>query len=242
MASYRRTDLPGRASPETIGKRIQRARKVRDLTREETANRAGISRTTLLRVERGLPVHQSTLDKVAKALQIYPPHLLFPEEDLTQSYQVHRVDPNQWYATAKLKDRPQQLEPEVENADERNRLGHLGYYGAFVRPISLMLHEADLGVGVAEIYRDYHKLMRHPGLEFLYVIHGEIVVTIQDDEIPLSEGEAITFWATTPHNYRAAKPVARGERPPECLMVVLEGATPRFQTVSVERPPQPDNE
>ncbi|RYG33520.1 XRE family transcriptional regulator [bacterium] len=225
MSAPSSIESPGRASPKTIGDRIQHYRHIRNLTREETAARAGISRTTLLRLERGLPAHESTIRKVAKALQVYPPHLFLPDEEWNRPYQVHRADDNPWYPTAKLKERPGQIEPDIQSADERNRLGHLGYFGAFVRPITIVLRDADLGVGVAEFYANYHKLMRHPGLEFLYITHGEVVVTIGEEEVLLKQGEAITFWGEVPHNYRPAHPVARGEAPPTCLMVVLEGAT-----------------
>lgn len=211
-------------SAKTIGERIEHLREIRGLTRQELAKRSGISRTTMLRIERGLPTHEGTLAKVAKGLQLNKRHLLLPEEEWNRPYQVHLIDDNQWYGTAKLKERPGQAETVLQDSDERNRLGHLGYFGAFVRPISIAHFDANLGVGVAELYANHYKLMRHPGLEFMYVMRGEVVVTIQEDEVHLKEGESITFWGSVPHNYRPATPVGRHEEPPQVLMAVLEGA------------------
>lgn len=51
-----------------IGKDIRDARKDQDLTQEELAERAGVSRPTIARVETGGNISTGTLEKVAKAL------------------------------------------------------------------------------------------------------------------------------------------------------------------------------
>jgi transcriptional regulator with XRE-family HTH domain/quercetin dioxygenase-like cupin family protein len=45
-------------------------------------------------------------------------------------------------------------------------------------------------------------LMRHPGSEFGYLIHGELTLTLGFEEIHLSAGDAISFESTTAHSYR----------------------------------------
>lgn len=51
-----------------IGKDIRDARKDQDLTQEELAELAGVSRPTIARVETGSNISTGTLEKVAKAL------------------------------------------------------------------------------------------------------------------------------------------------------------------------------
>ncbi|AYY13195.1 XRE family transcriptional regulator [Actinobacteria bacterium YIM 96077] len=46
------------------------------------------------------------------------------------------------------------------------------------------------------------RLMRHPGVEYGYVVHGELVLTLGFDEHRLVPGDAVSFDSTTPHGYR----------------------------------------
>ena len=45
-------------------------------------------------------------------------------------------------------------------------------------------------------------LMRHGGSEYGYLLSGELVLTLGDDELRLGPGDAISFDSTTPHRYR----------------------------------------
>jgi transcriptional regulator with XRE-family HTH domain len=43
---------------------------------------------------------------------------------------------------------------------------------------------------------------QHPGAEVIYVIGGELVVTIDGEETPLREGDSMYFDSSYPHSYR----------------------------------------
>lgn len=45
-------------------------------------------------------------------------------------------------------------------------------------------------------------LMRHPGCEYGYLMHGELVLTLGFDEFVLRPGDTISFDSATPHAYR----------------------------------------
>lgn len=45
-------------------------------------------------------------------------------------------------------------------------------------------------------------LMRHTGIEYAYMISGELVLTLGFDEHRLHPGDSISFDSTTPHGYR----------------------------------------
>ncbi|WP_066295146.1 helix-turn-helix domain-containing protein [Bacillus sp. FJAT-29937] len=45
------------------------------------------------------------------------------------------------------------------------------------------------------------ELVSHPGVEFGYVIQGEMIIALGDDEISLQAGDSIYFQSTTPHRY-----------------------------------------
>jgi transcriptional regulator with XRE-family HTH domain len=46
------------------------------------------------------------------------------------------------------------------------------------------------------------RLMRHPGTEYGYLIHGELVVTLGSRVWRLAPGDAVSFRSATPHSYR----------------------------------------
>jgi len=51
---------------------LRRLRDARALTQEELAERAGVSRTTVMRAERGQDIRQSSVRKLARALGTTP--------------------------------------------------------------------------------------------------------------------------------------------------------------------------
>lgn len=52
------------------------------------------------------------------------------------------------------------------------------------------------------------RLMRHAGVEYGYLVSGELTLTLGFDEYNLGAGDAVSFPSTTPHRYHNA-----GERP-----------------------------
>jgi transcriptional regulator with XRE-family HTH domain len=56
----------------------------------------------------------------------------------------------------------------------------------------------------------------HPGVEFLYVIDGELTLKIGTDEYVLDTGDSIYFDSSIPHSYRRT-----GKKPCEGVVVTL---------------------
>lgn len=46
---------------------------------------------------------------------------------------------------------------------------------------------------------------RHTGSEFIYILRGELIVAVDDEEYVLSAGDAMNFNSGFPHSYRAGK-------------------------------------
>ena len=44
----------------------------------------------------------------------------------------------------------------------------------------------------------------HPGMEFLYVVSGKLMLTMNDDAHTMAAGDAVYFDSTIPHSYRSA--------------------------------------
>lgn len=234
--------MSSHAPPEVVGERVRRIREIRGISREELARRSGLSKTTILRFERGLPTNARTLEAIAKAIRYPKLYLQLLEEEWDRPYHVHRRQSTSWHALGPLKKRGDH-KIDTESPDERNRLGSLGYFDSFVQPINCLLRDANLGAALCEIYDGSENMAVHPGLEFAYMLGGSVIVTIGPDEVRLDEGEAILFWADEPHDYRPAAPVGRNEPPPRCLMVVLEGPErPRSLKESADDTEGPDDQ
>lgn len=60
-------------------------------------------------------------------------------------------------------------------------------------------------------------LMRHPGWEYGYLVHGELGLTLGFEELTLTAGDAVSFDSTTPHRYRND-----GREPASGVWFVLE--------------------
>ena len=44
--------------------------------------------------------------------------------------------------------------------------------------------------------------MRHVGCEYGFLLSGELTLTLGDEELRLTPGDAISFESGTPHSYR----------------------------------------
>jgi transcriptional regulator with XRE-family HTH domain len=51
---------------------------------------------------------------------------------------------------------------------------------------------------------DKARIHFHPGMEFLYLINGELALKIGNDEYQLGEGDSVYFDSSVPHSYRRA--------------------------------------
>jgi transcriptional regulator with XRE-family HTH domain len=60
-------------------------------------------------------------------------------------------------------------------------------------------------------------LMRHEGSEYGYLLTGELILTLGEEELRLGQGDAISFDSTTPHRYRND-----GPEPAEGVWFVIE--------------------
>jgi transcriptional regulator with XRE-family HTH domain len=58
---------------------------------------------------------------------------------------------------------------------------------------------------------------QHAGAEFIYVIEGQLVVTIEDEAVVLEAGDTIHFDSTAPHRYHVET-----EHHPTCAIVVIQ--------------------
>lgn len=158
---------------EPVGKRIRKARLARKITLETMANETGYSVDALKKIESGKKIPPvGTLLQISKVLQIDSADLL-NESDTTIAQRSREYDKRtEDYAYTTLTPGAQQK--------------HLKAFKVSIDPRS-----EHKGVGY-----------QHEGEEFVYVLSGDIEVTVGENVNYLETGDSLHFNAAIRHNLR----------------------------------------
>ena len=204
--------------PVIVGQRLRRARVRQSLSIRDVAAKAGLSKTSVVKLESGTPVRLTTILRVCEALGLHSGRLEDLGDEREDVAAVHHRADDRWRDMADIgggfllgADRP--LSPtEREEAVlggaslpvciVRSRLS-----GGRVLPSILELHAPS-------------EVRSHPGEEFVYVLSGRAQIEVSGRVHTLEEGESITFWSAAPHRYL---PGASDEPPARLLSVRVDG-------------------
>jgi transcriptional regulator with XRE-family HTH domain len=210
----------GWPAPLTLGNRIQRVRQRLGLSVRELAERAGVNKDTVVKLERGQTPSYNTLVRVCDALEVSVVQLLRPEAEadegavvalhLRQSEQrvprpLVEMDPNS-PDTVRLREANQR---ELIAADEKVLLSWL----------SCRLPGGKLNAWILEL-RGETDPSTHPGEEFVFCLRGSARLTVAERSYMLREGDAATFWCAEPHTYAPSDEAIAGGDLPVLLLSV----------------------
>ena len=186
----------------TIGARVRESRQKFGMSAQELADRAGVARYTVIRLEAGERCRNETVQKIRKALWLFGDKMRRPIE--TGPFAVHRADQTHWsVSTPKAEYQKRIVDDDpyhVDDPAERARLGTLGFQPFFT---AVLGSEVAKGVGhhaLMEFYRASW-VDHHFGEEFVYCLRGAITIKVDDQPCTLQEGDAMSFDATLPHQY-----------------------------------------
>jgi len=179
------------------GDRLRRTRIQQQLSIRQIADLAQISKTSVLQVESGRTSRRSTYLKVAQAMGLHLDRLLQPGSPIEKPYAVHRKPDDSWFDMVTFGDGP--LPENAQNAPaERAKLAEEG-----VVPLNILQSRLERGrikPTVLELYGP-SPTRSHSGEEHVFVLSGQAMVRVGEDEIPLGEGESVTFWSSERHEY-----------------------------------------
>lgn len=179
--------------------RVRLLRKERLMTLEALAERSGVTKSYLSKVERGQSVPSiAVCASLAKALEV-PLDSLFAEADELGEVTVTRAA---------------ERRPLTSPDEPGTRYEGLALDAGTKNMTPFMLHPP-LGDGPLP-FRD------HPGEEFVFVHQGRAELILPDRTIPLDPGDCAYFKATTPHKLRSLGP----ERAAVLLLVTTDHDTP----------------
>lgn len=194
------------------------------LTLEEVAAATGLSRQTIGRIEKGLPVNQKSMRAVLARLKLFPDQLLSSSEQ-NDKFSVHRLERTNWMVSlpkisySKLPEGEDRLH--VQDPKERRRLGQLGFQPFFTSILESELPTGVLGQAMMELHRPSW-VDSHYGEEFIYCLKGEARITVDGLECLLKPGDSMCFDAWQPHAYAPGHDLELGEEAPLILLVVAE--------------------
>ena len=172
------SNAPGYSLEQAIGSQIRLLRRRVELTVAELAASAGISAGMLSKIENGqISPSLSTLQAVAGSLGVPLTQLLATfEEQRDCSF----VPAGQGVA----------IERRGSKAGHRyNLLGHALGGPVVVEPYLITLHEE------AVPYTGFH----HAGVEFIYMLTGEVIYRHGEETYHLHPGDALLFDSAAPH-------------------------------------------
>jgi len=191
-----------------LGQRIRRARERSGLSIRELAERAQVSKNTVLRIEQGLGSHESTISLLCRALGLSAAEIIGKKFSEPTVVAVHYKEDERWYDLEKYHhieandelDAQQQKSPSVIAFTHlKSRLDHEGF-----TPHLIDLNHAT-------------EARSHRGTEFVMVLAGRARICFDETCYELGPEESICFWAAERHAY---EPVP-GE-PVRLLSIVLD--------------------
>ena len=161
-----------------IGGEVRIFRRQQDMTVAELAKSAGVSTGMLSKIENGITSPSlSTLQSLSSALQV-------PVTALFRRFEEERE------ATFVKSGEGLKIERRGSRAGHQYQLlGHSAGKNLSVEPYLITLTEAS----------DVFPLFQHEGVEFLFVLEGEVVYRHADQTYTLTPGDSLFFDADVPH-------------------------------------------
>jgi transcriptional regulator with XRE-family HTH domain len=203
------------AAAKIVGPRLRQLREGRGLTIRDVAERLGISKNTVLRIEQGHPIAEPLLHRICDNLQTILPNLLIPPELVEdQRVKVSRAGEMPWRIAFRRQRAPRiykDFDP-VPDPEERHRLGNLGFVSGFFETQGSALTGGKLEAAVVELFGDQERPgFRHSGEEFVYCLSGQLRLTVGREVHVLNPGDSATFWSRHRHRYESCLPSPSSE-------------------------------
>ncbi|MBI1332589.1 MAG: helix-turn-helix domain-containing protein [Armatimonadetes bacterium] len=208
---------------KSLGLRIGLLRSRKGLSIRKVADIAQVDKNTYLRLERGLPVRQESLEKVCRALGTTLGRQKLDLPGPQDAYAVSIAAERKWETDPDL----MSLHSPTDLDDEARRL-QLGWSGKCLGFNGFLACELFGGTIVSSIVELFGRctLRSFRGQELIYCLRGSVVLSVGKDEVYLNTGDAVCLWAEESHTARPKHTVQEGRKPPAILSVRVEGSVP----------------
>lgn len=201
-------------SAETLGDRLRRARMRQGRSIRDLAEAAGLSKSSIVRLEQGGGTYPMTIVKVCAAMGLHVARLRDPDRTGDDRLAVHHHDDDRWYDMVDFGAGALGGVGRPLTADERAAFASQGV-AAQIIVLESRLSDGQLLSNIIEVHGQ-SATREHPGEEFLYVLEGVASITVGSTTVTLSAGESMVFRSSEPHSYA---PAEESEVPARLLMV-----------------------
>jgi len=215
---------PEEALPE-YGNTMRQNRILLGLSLGAAAEKAGVSKNTIRRLEMGLNVNWSTYAKVSRAYGRVPapPQYRHTEVVSGTHYRKQPLETRPWLPVRTGKDGVAEIFETSETIDqkERNRLGWYDLAPYFVSPLRCRREGSRFVPMIMEIFAPTDRSSYESGERFVLGLRGSVRVLVGTETFELSEGEAATIDATATIGFEPLAPVNVGAEAPLVLHILL---------------------
>lgn len=180
---------------EELGSLLKTHRLHAGLTIRELAERAMLSKTSIVAIERGKGCRPVTLEKVCRALRLHVERITSPVSN--NGGPVQGEADSKWYALDRLVSGAV-AEGRLSQEDRQNLLE------SGTKNPMLMFGNVPAGTGfIAGIVEFNHATepRSHPGAEFGYVLEGNLILRIEDEEHRVDAGNSFFVADQAVHSY-----------------------------------------
>lgn len=209
----------------TLGHVMRQNRLVHGWSIREAAEKSGVSKNTIRRIESGLPAHDRNHEKLCRAYGAVP----LPTEQFKQpsgqgkNYVLQKRADQTWYAlrvNAEGKSEVFRSGDSLTDA-ERARLGRYGLATHFSIPLRCRRENTRAVPFLVEVHGQTDVVADTSGERFIYGIRGDMIVQAGEEYFVLCEGEAACFDSTLPTSLAAASETRPLNPAPLAVVVVL---------------------
>jgi transcriptional regulator with XRE-family HTH domain len=207
------------------GETMRRDRMLLGLTVREAADRAGISRNTVARLESGLPVQKASIARLCKVYGCVPtdPTTRRPPQKEGAHFRLHTNAEAVWYAVRINEEGAAEPLQSKDAGDprERQRLGGHGLAALFSRPLRCRRESSRLIPFVVELYAKSDATADPSGERFVLGLRGRTRVCVGDESFEVGEGECATYDGTVSHWIEPVEPIGPGVPGPQVLQIYM---------------------
>lgn len=210
-----------------FGRRIRLVRQRAGLSLRDAAQLTGISKNTILKLERGTPIRDALRSQLCARygiLDLKPGDA--PFSHVGTGWAMHLATGEQWQRIRPDKEEsPRRVSTSTRFQDpaERRNQGNHRFANQFICRLGVDRPNGLLRAAILEVFNESGWAKQLTGEAFIYVLEGALRVHIGTESTSVPQGSAIAFDRTIPHRHEPCPSLQPRQLPVRILYVQTDG-------------------